>query len=64
MDRAEATGLGVAFAGHALLLAILSVGFATATRQQILSEPMEVSFVDEVGLESSAPSPSTYAPTP
>lgn len=62
MDRAEATGLGVAFAGHALLLAILSVGFAASTRKPILSEPMEVAFVDEVGLESTAPTPSNEAP--
>lgn len=64
MDRAEATGLGVALAGHGLLLAILSVGFATATRPPILSEPMEVSFVDEVGLESTAPIASNEAPAP
>lgn len=62
MNRAEATGLGIAFAGHAALLAILSLGLATATRAPILSEPMEVSFVDEVGLESTAPAPATEAP--
>jgi outer membrane biosynthesis protein TonB len=64
MDRAEAAGLAVAVAGHALLLAVLSVGLATATRKTILSEPMEVSLVDEVGLESAAPAPSNEAPAP
>jgi outer membrane biosynthesis protein TonB len=64
MDRAEATGLGVAFAGHALLLAVLSVGFAASTRKPILSQPMEVAFVEEVGLESTAPAPSNEAPAP
>jgi outer membrane biosynthesis protein TonB len=64
MDRAEATGLGVAFAGHALLLAVLGAGFAASTRKPILSEPMEVAFVEEVGLESTAPAPSSEAPAP
>jgi outer membrane biosynthesis protein TonB len=63
MDRAEATGLGVALAGHGLLLAILSLGFATATtRKPILSEPVEVSFVEEVAPQSTAPSPSDAEP--
>jgi outer membrane biosynthesis protein TonB len=64
MDRAEATGLGVAVAGHVLLLAILSVGFAASTRKPILTEPMEVAFVEEVGLESTAPAPANEAPAP
>jgi outer membrane biosynthesis protein TonB len=64
MDRSEATGLGVAFAGHALLLAVLGAGFAASTRKPILSEPMEVAFVEEVGLESTAPAPSNEAPAP
>jgi outer membrane biosynthesis protein TonB len=64
MDRAELTGLGVAAAGHAALLAALSLGFA-ATRPPVpKSDPIEVSFVDEVGLESTAPAPSTAPPAP
>jgi outer membrane biosynthesis protein TonB len=47
-----------------LLLAILSVGFAASTRKPILSEPMEVAFVDEVALESMAPNPAHEAPAP
>ena len=62
MDRAEATGFGVAVAGHAALLFILSVGFATATREPPVSTPMEVSFVEEVDTVSAAPDPATEAP--
>ena len=64
MDRAEAAGLGIATAGHLALLAALSLGFA-ATRLPIpKSDPIEVSFVDEVGLASSSPKPSAEAPAP
>ena len=64
MDRAEATGLGLALGGHAVLLAILSLGLATATKKPLLSEPMEVSFVEEVGLKSAVTEVSTEAPAP
>jgi outer membrane biosynthesis protein TonB len=64
MDRAEATGLGLALAGHAVLLAILSLGLATATKKPLLSEPMEVSFVEEVGLKSAVTEVNTEAPAP
>jgi outer membrane biosynthesis protein TonB len=64
MDRAEATGFGVAFAGHAALLAALSLGLATARVPPLQQDPIEVSFVDEVGLESTAPTPSAEAPAP
>jgi outer membrane biosynthesis protein TonB len=59
MDRAEATGFGVAFAGHALLLGVLSLGFANATTPPLMNEPMEVSFVDEIGLTNASPEPTT-----
>jgi outer membrane biosynthesis protein TonB len=52
----------VAVAGHAALLAILSVGFATATRDPVVTTPMEVSFVEEVATVSAAPDPATEAP--
>ena len=55
MDRAEAGGFGVALAGHALLLGVLSMGFANAVKPPIMNQPMEVSFVEETGLESAAP---------
>src|SRR3546814_2376726 len=52
MDRAEATGLGVAVAGHLALLAALSLGLASVTRPMMQSDPIQVSFVDEVGLQA------------
>ena len=64
MDRAEATGVGVAVAGHAALLAALALGFANAKLPPIQNKPIEVSFVDEVGLESTAPTPSAVEPAP
>ncbi len=65
MDRAEATGLGVALAGHGVLLAVLSLGLASATtKKPPLSQPLEVSFVEDAALESSAPTPSDQAPAP
>ena len=56
MDRAEAAGFGVAAVGHVALLAALSVGFASTVTPPSFNPPMEVSFVDEVALESAAPS--------
>ena len=64
MDRAEATGFGVAFAGHAALLAALAAGFAAVKVPQIRNQPIEVAFVDEVGLESTAPVASAEMPAP
>lgn len=64
MDRAEAAGLGVATAGHVALLTILSLGLANAVRPPIVSNPIEVSFVDEIGLESTSPTRSQEAPAP
>ena len=49
MDRAEATGLGVATAGHLALLAALTFGIATTQLPAPKSDPIEVSFVEEVG---------------
>jgi len=62
MDRAEATGLGVAAAGHLALLAALSLGFAATRLPPPRSEPIEVSFVDEVAPQSTAPSAEAPAP--
>lgn len=62
MDRAEATGLGAAVAGHAALLAALTLGFANASQPPLTSPPMEVSFVDEVGLQSAVTEVSTETP--
>ncbi|QAY77132.1 cell envelope biogenesis protein TolA [Sphingosinicella sp. BN140058] len=62
MDRAEATGFGIAFAGHAALLALLAFGLATAKIPKPQADPIEVSFVDEVALESQSPSPTAEQP--
>lgn len=62
MDRADATGLGIAFAGHAALFAILSLGLAKASLPPIQTEPMEVEFVEDLGLVSAAPTPSAAEP--
>jgi hypothetical protein len=62
MDRAEATGLGVAVAGHAALVVALALGLAV-TQRPLEEDPMEVSFVEEVGPVSTAPETSA-APAP
>lgn len=64
MDRAEVAGLGVATAGHLALLVALSLGFASTRLPVTKSDPIEVSFVDEVGLESTAPTPLAAEPAP
>jgi outer membrane biosynthesis protein TonB len=64
MDRAEAAGLGVATIGHVALLVVLSLGFAATRLPAPRSDPIEVSFVEEVALESTAPTPSAAEPAP
>lgn len=56
MDRAERIGLGVAVVGHVVLFGLLSVGFlATPNPTELKPVPIDVSLVDEVGLEAQAP---------
>lgn len=62
MDRAEATGFGVAAAGHVALLGVLSLGFANASRPPLMADPIEVAFVDEVGLKAAVTEASTEDP--
>ncbi|HTU10410.1 MAG TPA: cell envelope biogenesis protein TolA [Allosphingosinicella sp.] len=59
MDRAEAAGFGVSVFGHVAIVAI--AWFLTLGRPDPRPQPsaFEVSYVDEVGLTSAAPSPST-----
>jgi outer membrane biosynthesis protein TonB len=62
MDRTEATGVGVAVVGHGALLIALTVGIAAWGDPPPPSDPIEVSFVDEVGLVSAAPQPTRQPP--
>jgi hypothetical protein len=62
MDRAEATGFGVAALGHAALIAALSLGFTNAVQLPLTNPPIEVSFVDEVGFQSAATEIATEPP--
>lgn len=55
MDRAEVTGIGIAVAGHAGLIAALALGLAATREMAAPSDAMEVTFVEEVGPVSSAP---------
>lgn len=65
MERAEKIGLGVATAGHVLLFGLLSAGFlATPNPLKLKTPPMEVSMVDEVALQSTAPKISAAPPPP
>jgi outer membrane biosynthesis protein TonB len=64
MDRAQATGFGVATAGHVALFAALSLSLAVTRLPPPQSPPMEVSFVKDVGPVNSAPQPTPTPPTP
>ena len=62
-DRAEWTGVGAAFAFHVALIAALSMSLAHITQPP---EPpsMEVELVDDVALQSAAPTPIASAAPP
>jgi outer membrane biosynthesis protein TonB len=64
MERAEQAGLGVAVLGHAALLAALTLGLFSATAPSPVQDAIEVSFVDEVALDSASPAPAAEAPPP
>ena len=64
MDRAEAAGLGIAAAAHIGLLAALTYGIASTRLPETRSDPIEVAFVEEVGLESTSPAPTPVEPAP
>lgn len=56
MRRAEKIGLGVAFAGHVLLFALLSVSFHPPIDPALYKpKPIEVSLAEDVALEAQAP---------
>ena len=62
MERVEATGLGVAVLGHFMLLAILTLGLFSAASPPRVQDAIEVSFVDEVALDSASPTPASEPP--
>jgi len=65
IDRVERTGFGIAITGHVLLFAALSFGYlAMKTPLPVKRQPIEVSIVDEVGLQSGAPELSNAPPAP
>ena len=52
MERVEKAGLGISLAGHVALVAALSLGlFAAKNKLPIESQPLDVQFVDEIGLK-------------
>lgn len=56
MERGEKIGLGVAGAGHVILFGLLSIGFlATPNPLKLKQDPVQVSLVEDVGLEAAAP---------
>lgn len=61
MERTEATGFGVALAGHAALFAGLA-WLATSAPPPSSLQPIEVSFVEAIGLSAAAPQPVQQPP--
>src|SRR3546814_7869052 len=56
MERAEKIGLGIATAGHVLLFGVLSANFlGNPNPLKLRTPPMDVQFVEKVGLEMAAP---------
>lgn len=65
MQRADATGLGVAAVGHVLLFGVLSLGLIAAPKPvPPLTQPVDIQIVDEVGLKDTVPNPSPVEPAP
>jgi hypothetical protein len=64
MERAEATGLGVAVVGHAALLAALTLGLFAAAGPPPATDTFDVSYVDDIALTSASPMPSAAPPAP
>lgn len=63
IERSEGAGLTVSLLGHVVLFGILSVGFlATPNPLKLKPQPIEVALVDDVGLESTSPNPTSEAP--
>lgn len=62
MDRAEKTGLGISAAAHVALFAALSLGLAVTHLPPPPAQPIDVSFVKDVGPANAAPNPSPAPP--
>ncbi|QHL90017.1 cell envelope biogenesis protein TolA [Sphingomonas changnyeongensis] len=63
MDRAERLGLGIAAGGHVLAIGLLSIGFFAAPLPLTADRPpVEVQFVEDVGLEAATPDPAKTQP--
>ena len=63
MRREETVGLSASLVGHVTLLALLTYGvFLLPKARPVEPQAMEVAFVDEAGLTSAAPDPTTEAP--
>lgn len=63
IERGEGMGLTMAVAAHVALFGLLSVGFlATPNPAKLEATPIEVALVDDVGLVSTAPVPTTEEP--
>lgn len=63
MDRSERLGLGVSTAGHVLLFGALSLGLLQTAVEMPPHQPtIDVSFTDEIALESRTNRPVTEAP--
>jgi outer membrane biosynthesis protein TonB len=55
MERSERIGLGVAIAGHAALFGLFSLSLFATPKAVPKPPPIDVSLVDEVGLQAQAP---------
>ncbi|MGZ8281433.1 MAG: cell envelope biogenesis protein TolA [Allosphingosinicella sp.] len=64
MDRTEAAGFAGAVVGHAMLLALFVFGVFKFTSTPVPTDAIEVSFVDETALVSTAPQPTPEPPAP
>jgi len=64
MDRADATGFSVALVGHAAIIAVFAFGLIRSAGPPAPSEPIEVSFVEDVALTSGSPTPTATPPAP
>ncbi|MDM7956376.1 cell envelope biogenesis protein TolA [Blastomonas sp.] len=63
MEKSERLGLSVAVVAHVALFGVLSLGIASRSELKMPTEPISVQLTDEVGLVSTAPSPSQEAAT-